>query len=228
MTTPKSGKVRAVPMAPDVATALAQLGDRENWVGDDDLVFVGGSAYLDGSALRRRYKAPWPRRSPPAPLPRPPPHVRHADDRQGRHPPRAGMDGPSDIQTTMQYLHYAPRAEDAQLVAEAFRVEGPDGGTPGTLRRPQTSPLKPPATSRVFGARLSGARPSLDPPSRARVGDAAASSRPPRAAPATGGPLAPKPRGGRRGTLGDAPGQHPRCVQCVAADGAACTAGGLQ
>ena len=39
--------------------------------------------------------------------------------------------GHADIQTTMRYLHYAPRGEDAQLVAEAFRVgagaaAGPD------------------------------------------------------------------------------------------------------
>jgi hypothetical protein len=26
----------------------------------------------------------------------------------------------ADIQTTMKYLHYAPRPNDAQLVAEAF------------------------------------------------------------------------------------------------------------
>ncbi|HUO74882.1 MAG TPA: site-specific integrase, partial [Solirubrobacteraceae bacterium] len=57
LTTPKSGKVRAVPLAPDVASALAQLGSRSDWVGDDDLVFVGeAGGYLDGSALRRRYK----------------------------------------------------------------------------------------------------------------------------------------------------------------------------
>lgn len=57
LTTPKSGKVRAVPMAPDIASALAQLGRRENWVDDDDLVFAGElGGYLDGSALRRRYK----------------------------------------------------------------------------------------------------------------------------------------------------------------------------
>ena len=56
LTTPKSGKVRAVPLAPDVAEALARLGQRENWVGDDDLVFAGeAGGYLDGSALRRRY-----------------------------------------------------------------------------------------------------------------------------------------------------------------------------
>ena len=28
--------------------------------------------------------------------------------------------GHADIQTTMKYLHYAPREEDAALVAEAF------------------------------------------------------------------------------------------------------------
>jgi integrase len=32
--------------------------------------------------------------------------------------------GHADIQTTMRYLHYAPRSEDAQLVAEAFAPSG--------------------------------------------------------------------------------------------------------
>ena len=58
LTTPKSGKVRSVPMAPDVAEALARLGQRDDWTGDDDLVFAGEAGdYLDGSALRRRYAA---------------------------------------------------------------------------------------------------------------------------------------------------------------------------
>ena len=96
LTTPKSGKVRSVPMAPDVAEALAGLGQRARWTGDDDLVFVGpGGAFLDGLGapppLRHGAQA---RRPAPAALPRPAPHVRHADDRQGRHPPRAGVDGP--------------------------------------------------------------------------------------------------------------------------------------
>ncbi len=57
LTRPKSGKVRAVPLAQDVAAALAQLRRRLDWIGDDDLVFVGvGGDHLDGSALRRRYK----------------------------------------------------------------------------------------------------------------------------------------------------------------------------
>jgi integrase len=58
LTTPKSGKVRSVAMAPDVATALARLAERDQWTSDDDLVFVGElGSYLDGSAVRRRYTA---------------------------------------------------------------------------------------------------------------------------------------------------------------------------
>lgn len=58
LTTPKSGKVRSVPMAPDVAAALSRLGQRRDWTGDDDLAFPGElGGYLDGSALRRRYAA---------------------------------------------------------------------------------------------------------------------------------------------------------------------------
>jgi integrase len=30
--------------------------------------------------------------------------------------------GHADIQTTMRYLHYAPREEDAWLVAQAFAI----------------------------------------------------------------------------------------------------------
>jgi len=31
--------------------------------------------------------------------------------------------GHADVDTTMQYLHYAPRAGEAALLADAFRVE---------------------------------------------------------------------------------------------------------
>jgi len=31
--------------------------------------------------------------------------------------------GHADIQTTMKYLHYSPRKEDAELVARAFRTQ---------------------------------------------------------------------------------------------------------
>jgi integrase len=127
LTTPKSGKVRAVPLAPDVASALAALAQREHWLQDDDLVFAGGTGgYLDGSALRRRYKQALggaglrPLRF----------HdLRHtfgtrmiakADIRRVQE-----WMGHADIQTTMRYLHYAPCDEDAALVAAAFRTESP-------------------------------------------------------------------------------------------------------
>jgi integrase len=38
LTTPKSGNVRSVPMAPDVASGLARLGQRSLWLGDDGLL----------------------------------------------------------------------------------------------------------------------------------------------------------------------------------------------
>jgi integrase len=127
LTTPKSGKVRAVPLAPDVASALAKLGDREHWVGDDDLVFAGElGGYLDGSALRRRYKLALA-----AAALRP---LRFHDLRHTFGTRMIGLAdirrvqewmGHADVQTTMRYLHYAPRAEDAELVAKAFRVSGP-------------------------------------------------------------------------------------------------------
>ena len=130
LTTPKSGKVRAVPLAPDVATVLAQLGQREHSVGDDDLVFCGDTGgYLDGSALRRRYKVALAAASLRA--------LRFHDLRHTfgtRMIAKADIRrvqewmGHADIQTTMRYLHYAPRAEDARLVAEAFAVEPDPAG----------------------------------------------------------------------------------------------------
>ncbi|MFZ1992899.1 MAG: site-specific integrase [Solirubrobacteraceae bacterium] len=133
LTTPKSGKVRAVPMAPDVASALARLGQRKHWTGDDDLVFVGDTGrYLDGSALRRRYKGALRRGG-----------LRQLRFHDLRHTFGTRMIGiadvrrvqewmgHADIQTTMRYLHFAPRAEDAQLVARAFRVSTALPGSEG-------------------------------------------------------------------------------------------------
>jgi len=128
LTTPKSGKVRAVPLAPDAAAALASLGQRKDWVGDADLVFVGETGgYLDGSALRRRYKAAL---SAAGLRPLRFHDLRHtfgtrmiakADIRRVQE-----WMGHADIQTTMRYLHYAPRSEDAALVAEAFALPEAD------------------------------------------------------------------------------------------------------
>jgi integrase len=125
LTSPKSGKVRSVPLAPDVAQALAKLAARDRFTSADDLVFVGeAGSYLDGSALRRRYKDAL-QQAALSPLRF---HdLRHtfgtrmiakADIRRVQE-----WMGHADIQTTMRYLHYAPRDEDARLVAEAFRLE---------------------------------------------------------------------------------------------------------
>jgi integrase len=127
LTTPKSGKVRSVPMAPDVATALAALGQRDLCTGDDDLVFAGpAGTFLDGRALRRRYLTAV-RRAGLRPLRF---HdLRHtfgtrmiakADIRRVQE-----WMGHADVQPTMKYLHYVPREEDAALVGAAFAIESP-------------------------------------------------------------------------------------------------------
>lgn len=51
LTTPKSGKVRAVPLAPDVATALTQLSRRSDWVEDDDQDRGGARRVLGRESL---------------------------------------------------------------------------------------------------------------------------------------------------------------------------------
>ena len=127
LTAPKSGKVRSVPMVEAVAQALARLSGRERFMDDDDLVFPGiGGDHLDGSALRRRYKDAIksaglrPIRF----------HdLRHcfgslAINRASLVDVQAWM-GHADITTTMRYLHYKSRADEAKLLADAFRVEQP-------------------------------------------------------------------------------------------------------
>jgi integrase len=130
LTSPKSGKVRSVPMAARVGETLARLGQREYWNGDDDLVFVGiTGSYLDGSALSKRYRAALERAS-----------LRRLRFHDLRHTFGTRVIGVADIrrvqewmghanvQTTMQYLHYVPRPQDAALVGKAFEphIDPPD------------------------------------------------------------------------------------------------------
>jgi integrase len=119
--------VQAVPLAPDVAKALAQLGRRRDWAGNDDLVFAGaGGDYVNGSALRRRYKDAFARAG-----------LRSVRFHDLRHTFGTRMIakaevrrvqewmGHADIQTTLRYLHCVLRDEGAALVAEAFAVARP-------------------------------------------------------------------------------------------------------
>ncbi|MGA2471452.1 MAG: tyrosine-type recombinase/integrase [Solirubrobacteraceae bacterium] len=125
LTSAKSGKVRSVLLAPPVAQALARLGERSIAIDDDDLVFLGDAGgFLDGSALRRRYNQALERAG-----------LRHLRFHDLRHTFGTRMIshadirrvqewmGRADVQTTMKYLHYAPRGDEAALVAEAFGTE---------------------------------------------------------------------------------------------------------
>jgi integrase len=130
LSTPKSGRARSVPMAPLVAEALARLANRGHDDLEDDLVFPGSfGEYLDGSALYRRYKLAL-KRARLRPLRF---HdLRHTFGTQVISNPsvsilqlKAWM-GHQDIDTTMKYLHYAPRDGEAELVADAFALPAPD------------------------------------------------------------------------------------------------------
>jgi integrase len=111
LTSPKSGRVRSVPMAPQVAEALARFSQRELLIDDDDVVFAGVTGgYLDGSALSKRYRAALQRAA-----------LRPLRFHDLRHTFGTRVIGVADIrrvqewmghanvQTTMQYLHYVPR-----------------------------------------------------------------------------------------------------------------------
>jgi len=124
LTTPKSGKVRSVPMVDEVAKVLARLSTRERFTGPDDLVFPGMTGeHLDGSALRRRYG----QAQAAAGLRRLRFHdLRHvfgslaissASVVQVQH-----WMGHADSDTTHRYLHYKPRRDEAKLLADAFAV----------------------------------------------------------------------------------------------------------
>ena len=135
--TPKSGKVRSVPMVPDVAKALAGLADRGDFTDDEELVFAGEfGGFLDASALRARYKAALVA----AGLRQLRFHdLRHTFGtlavRRAEVPAVQAWMGHADIQTTMRYVHHRDRGGEAKLLAEAFAVEPapePQPSSPGS------------------------------------------------------------------------------------------------
>ncbi len=119
-----------------LAAACTGLRRREHFKGEDDLVFAGATgSHIDGSELRRRYKAALADAG-----------LRSLRFHDLRHTFGTRMIakadirrvqewmGHADVQTTMRYLHYAPREEDARLVAEAFAVTGRTKATPSGTR----------------------------------------------------------------------------------------------
>lgn len=125
--TPKSGKVRSVPMVAPVATALARLSQREHFTGDDDLVFPSKVGEIDNDHLiRRRYASALSKAGLPP--------VRFHDLRHtfGSTAVKAfpisdvqAMMGHADVKTTMRYVHHRPGADDARKLEAAFTPADP-------------------------------------------------------------------------------------------------------
>ncbi len=136
LTTPKSGRVRSVPMVPYVGKALARLATRHELVADDDLVFPGElGLFQDAGALRDRYKAALIR----AGLRSLRFHdLRHTFGtlavRRAEVPAVQAWMGHADIRTTMRYVHHRDRGGEAKLLAEAFGV--PELPTPTPSAKP--------------------------------------------------------------------------------------------
>jgi integrase len=130
--TPKSGKVRSVPMVPEVAQALARLAERDWFTGDEDLVFASEvGKYPDASALRIRYKAALARAG-----------LRQLRFHDLRHtlgtlavkraeiPAVQAWMGHAHIGTTMRYIHHRDRGDEAKLLAEAFAPRAVEAPSP--------------------------------------------------------------------------------------------------
>jgi integrase len=130
--TPKSGKGRAVPMADEVGEALAKLSQRGEFTDEGDLVFRGKIEFVNPVKLGRRY--------------------RHARKRAGLRPIRfhdlrhtfgttcaaAGVPvrsiqewmGHASITTTMRYMHFVNRSDDAVKISAAFALEAAGDAVP--------------------------------------------------------------------------------------------------
>lgn len=122
LTAPKSGLTRTVPLAEQVRDLL-ETHRNDTPHARADLVFPGERAeYLDGAALRRRYKKALEKGK----LRKLRFHdLRHtfgsiAIDQATIVQVQAWM-GHADVQTTMKYMHHRSRAGDAKLLSAAFR-----------------------------------------------------------------------------------------------------------
>jgi len=121
--TPKSGRERTVPMATEVAQALARLSQRDSYTEDDDLVFCGKlGGHLSPSKLRSRYK----KALEAAGLRQ----LRFHDLRHtfGTHAIRTADSrevmewmGHQDLKTTQLYLAFKPQRGAARRISEAFQ-----------------------------------------------------------------------------------------------------------
>jgi integrase len=146
--TPKSRlSTRAVPMAERVGRELQQLFDSSAYQADDDLVF--GHPHtghpLERSNLSKRFKRALKRAAVR--------EIRFHDLRHtfGTRCAAAGVPlrtlqawmGHADIKTTMVYTHYAPGANEADLVDGVFNAEGINEGINLSTNGDNTDPENP-------------------------------------------------------------------------------------
>lgn len=156
VTSPKSRKVRRVPMADPAARALERLSRRPDFTAPDELVLVNPLGRgIDGSALRKRFQRAaaaaglrtltWH-------------HLRHTF---GSQLVASGIDlvtvqaalGHAQLSTTSRYLHARPATETAGLFSRAF-----DSDTPSAV-----------AASEDAESRMLRTLAGLDPETRARL-----------------------------------------------------------
>ncbi|HEX4188222.1 MAG TPA: tyrosine-type recombinase/integrase [Solirubrobacteraceae bacterium] len=125
MSSTKSGRIRQVPLPDQLAAVLISQRDREDFTSDDDLVFCNHLGRpVDGSALRRRYKAG----RDAAGLR----ELRFHDLRHtyGSNLAAAGVDlvmiqavmGHGALSTTSRYLHARPASEQAKAFTRVFEL----------------------------------------------------------------------------------------------------------
>jgi integrase len=124
--TPKSSSMRAVPMADPVARVLDQLSQRENFVGDGDLVFPNEAGdHQNPKRLRIRYRDAQSAAGLRALTFHDLRHtfgtlaINRADPVSVQH-----WMGHANLQTTMRYLHFRQRDDEADLLSDAFAENG--------------------------------------------------------------------------------------------------------
>jgi hypothetical protein len=152
-------------MAPDVATALARLGQRALWTSDDDLVFPGATGtFMDASAMYRRFVSAAAR----AGLGRLRFHdLRHTFGTTMAANPRVELRrlqewmGHADMTTTQRYSHFTPRHDDVELVAEAFAAH--EGSATPRQRSAGDRPARGRARSSSLASHPESRRRSHDP-----------------------------------------------------------------
>lgn len=138
---PKSGRVRSVPMSDQVVAALDGLSRRDQFTGDDDLVFCNEIGdHFDDSALRRRFYSARERAGVQT--------IRFHDLRHtfgtlavqafALSDVKAYM-GHADIATTMIYVHHVPQLDAAERLTSTFRAAAaPSTAGDGVKAEPAT------------------------------------------------------------------------------------------